>query len=140
MIARKEKIMGIGHRVYKTADPRGRILKSYMSELRYHEGSLDPLAVEISEAVEGAVEERLGSKGLWPNIDFYSGVVFKALGIEAELFTPIFAMGRVAGWLAHWMEQLETNRIYRPVQKYIGFRERHYIPIEGRLASDESRS
>jgi len=129
MIARKEKIMGIGHRVYKTADPRGRILKSYMKELRDHEGSVDPLAVDISDAVERAVEERLGAKGLWPNIDFYSGVVFKALGIEPELFTPIFAMGRVAGWLAHWMEQLKTNRIYRPVQRYTGLRERHYMPM-----------
>jgi len=132
MIARKEKIMGIGHRVYKTADPRGRILKSYMKELRDHEGSVDPLAVEISEAVERTVEARLGAKGLWPNIDFYSGVVFKALGIEPELFTPIFAMGRVAGWLAHWMEQLKTNRIYRPVQRYTGLRERRYIPVDGR--------
>jgi len=132
MIANKEKIMGIGHRVYKTADPRGRILKTYMKDLRDHEGSVDPLAVEISEAVEQAVAERLGAKGLWPNIDFYSGVVFKALGIESELFTPIFAMGRVAGWLAHWMEQLKTNRIYRPVQKYTGLRDRHYVPMESR--------
>ncbi len=139
MVAKKEKIMGIGHRVYKTADPRGTILKTYMKELRDHEGSVDPLAVEISEAVERAVAERLGPKGLWPNIDFYSGVVFKALGIEAELFTPIFAMGRVAGWLAHWMEQLKTNRIYRPVQRYTGLRARHYIPMDERgVAPKES--
>ncbi len=131
-IASKEKIMGIGHRVYKTADPRGRILKAYMRELRDHEGSVDAAVVEISEAVEKAVAERLGTKGLWPNIDFYSGVVFKALGIEAELFTPIFAMGRVAGWLSHWMEQMNTNRIYRPVQKYTGLREQSYVPLKDR--------
>jgi len=131
-IAAKEKIMGIGHRVYKTADPRGKILKAYMRELRDHEGSVDAAVVAISEAVEKAVAERLGTKGLWPNIDFYSGVVFKALGIEAELFTPIFAMGRVAGWLAHWMEQMNTNRIYRPVQKYTGLREQPYVPLEER--------
>ncbi len=131
-IAAKEKIMGIGHRVYKTADPRGRILKAYMRELRDHGGTVEASAVEISEAVEKAVEERLGKRGLWPNIDFYSGVVFKALGIEAELFTPIFAMGRVAGWLAHWMEQMNTNRIYRPVQKYTGLREQHYVRVEDR--------
>lgn len=140
-IAAKEKIMGIGHRVYKTADPRGRILKTYMKELRDHEGSVDPLAVEISEAVEGVVAERLGPKGLWPNIDFYSGVVFKALGIEAELFTPIFAMGRVSGWLAHWMEQLKTNRIYRPIQRYTGLRERPYVSMEERVsAAEEGRT
>ncbi|MFQ5353623.1 MAG: citrate/2-methylcitrate synthase, partial [Thermodesulfobacteriota bacterium] len=118
--------------VYKTADPRGRILQNYMRELRDHGGGVDAAVVEISEAVEKAVAERLGSRGLWPNIDFYSGVVFKALGIEAELFTPIFAMGRVAGWLAHWMEQMGTNRIYRPVQKYTGLRGEHYVPVEDR--------
>ncbi len=130
-IAKKEKIMGIGHRVYKTADPRGKILKAYMMRLR-DEGqcSVDPAVVEISEALEKAVAKRLGPKGLWPNIDFYSGVVFRALGMEPELFTPLFAMGRVAGWLAHWMEQLKTNRIYRPVQNYIGLRQRHYVPLE----------
>ncbi|MFQ5479723.1 MAG: citrate synthase [Thermodesulfobacteriota bacterium] len=131
-IAAKEKIMGIGHRVYKTADPRGRILQAYMRELRDHGGSVDAATLEISEAVEKAVAERLGPKGLWPNIDFYSGVVFKALGLEPELFTPIFAMGRVAGWLAHWMEQLQTNRIYRPVQRYTGLREQSYVPMEDR--------
>ena len=132
-MAKKEKIMGIGHRVYKTADPRGRILKGFMKRLR-EEGAatVDPSVWEISEALEEAVARRLGPKGLWPNIDFYSGVVFRALGLEPELFTPIFAMGRVAGWLAHWMEQLKTNRIYRPVQKYIGLRNRHYVPLEDR--------
>jgi citrate synthase len=142
-IAKKEKIMGIGHRVYKTADPRGKILKAYMARLR-DEGqcSVDPKVVEISEALERVVAERLGPKGLWPNIDFYSGVVFRSLGMEPELFTPLFAMGRVAGWLAHWMEQLKTNRIYRPVQKYTGLRNRHYIPLElrGPAADKESGS
>jgi len=128
-----EKIMGIGHRVYKTADPRGNILKRYIKELKARGGeSVAPEVFEITGEIEKVVRERLEQKRLFPNIDFYSGVVFKSIGIEPELFTPIFAMGRVAGWLAHWKEQLKTNRIYRPVQKYIGLRHAQYVPVDRR--------
>ncbi|MFQ5441284.1 MAG: citrate synthase [Thermodesulfobacteriota bacterium] len=130
---RHEKIMGIGHRVYKTADPRGNILKGYIKELKARGGgAVDIKVFEITDEIEEVVRERLKQKRLFPNIDFYSGVVFKSIGIEAELFTPIFAMGRVAGWLAHWKEQLKTNRIYRPVQKYIGLRHLRYVPMDKR--------
>ncbi|GMR04527.1 MAG: citrate synthase [Thermodesulfobacteriota bacterium] len=130
-LARHERIMGVGHRVYKTADPRGRILQGYIKKLRGSGAGCEDI-FEISDEIEKFVEERLGKKRLHPNIDFYSGVVFESIGIEPELFTPIFAMGRVAGWLAHWKEQLKTNRIYRPVQKYIGLRNEPYIPMEER--------
>ncbi len=71
----------------------------------------------------------MGSKGIYPNVDFYSGLVYEKLGIEVDLFTPIFAISRVAGWSAHWLEQLEDNRIYRPTQKYVGETNRPYIAI-----------
>ena len=127
-IARKEKIMGIGHRVYKTKDPRAVLLQKYAHDLFSHEHSKNVTILEIAEEVEKVVEEKLSAKGLYPNVDFYSGIVFQAIGIPPELFTPIFAMGRVSGWLAHWEEQLRTNRIYRPTQSYIGERNRHYEP------------
>ncbi|MEK6791859.1 MAG: citrate synthase [Deltaproteobacteria bacterium] len=130
-IARKEKIMGIGHRVYKTKDPRGTVLKEYIAILCGDKGLCSGV-LEISEEIEKVVHEKLAHKKLHPNIDFHSGIVFSGIGIPTELFTPIFAMGRVAGWLAHWMEQLKTNRIYRPTQKYTGLRKMPYVPISDR--------
>ncbi|MBI1910443.1 MAG: citrate synthase [Deltaproteobacteria bacterium] len=130
-LEKKEKIMGIGHRVYKTIDPRGEVLKRFIRELADHDG-VDHKTIAISRELESVVKEKLGHKGLHPNVDFYSGIVFKGIGIPTELFTPIFAMGRVSGWLAHWMEQLKSNRIYRPTQKYTGLREQPYTPIDER--------
>jgi citrate synthase len=74
----------------------------------------------------------LASKGIYPNVDFYSGLVYRKLGIPDDLFTPIFAIARVAGWLAHWKEQLEENRIFRPTQIYTGLHDVPYTPIEAR--------
>lgn len=130
-LEKKEKIMGIGHRVYRTRDPRGEVLKGFIRELAEHK-AIDRKTIEISMELEAVVKEKLEAKQLHPNVDFYSGIVFKAIGIPTELFTPIFAMGRVAGWLAHWMEQLKTNRIYRPTQKYTGLRAQPYIPVSER--------
>lgn len=130
-LERKEKIMGIGHRVYKTTDPRGEVLKGYFKLFAEHDG-LDKKTIEISAEIEKVVMEKLSAKGLYPNIDFYSGTVLRSMGMPTELFTPIFALGRVSGWLAHWMEQLETNRIYRPEQKYTGLRNQPYVPLEER--------
>jgi citrate synthase len=76
--------------------------------------------------------ELVGSKGVYPNVDFYSGIVYEKLGIASDLFTPIFAIARTAGWLAHWLEQLENNRIYRPAQIYEGQIGLKYTPIEKR--------
>lgn len=129
-LATKSKIMGFGHRVYKVKDPRAKILQKLAEDLFARAGG-DP-AYEIALALEKAVAEKLGSKGIYPNVDFYSGLVYQKLGIPTDLFTPIFAIARVAGWLAHWREQLETNRIYRPSQVYVGEHGLPYIPPESR--------
>ena len=131
-LEKKERVMGVGHRVYKTKDPRATILQGYAHRLFSYKGAQSLELLEIAEEVEKAVNERLSQKKLYPNVDFYSGVVFKGIGIPDELFTPIFAMGRVSGWLAHWLEQLKTNRIYRPEQKYIGLRRQPYVPVDER--------
>ncbi|HLA48353.1 MAG TPA: citrate synthase [Nitrospinota bacterium] len=129
-LEKKDKIMGVGHRIYKTKDPRSTILQSFAHQL--FKNSKNMKIIEIAEEVEKVVYEKLSHKKIFPNIDFYSGIVFQGLGIPTELFTPIFAMGRVTGWLAHWLEQLKTNKIYRPDQKYIGLHNQPYIPIKER--------
>src|SRR3972149_12331648 len=99
-LEKKEKIMGVGHRVYKTVDPRGEVLKRYISLLAEHDG-IDKKTLEISRELEQIVHEKLSARGLHPNIDFYSGIVFRSIGIPTELFTPIFAMGRSEIGRAH---------------------------------------
>ncbi len=131
-IDRKEKIMGVGHRVYKTKDPRAIILQGYAHKLFDRKDEKTAEMLGIAEEVEKVVVERLSAKKLYPNVDFYSGVVFKGIGIPTELFTPIFAMARVSGWLAHWVEQLKTNRIYRPTQSYIGKHRQSYVALDDR--------
>jgi citrate synthase len=124
---RKAKIMGFGHRVYKVKDPRATILQHLAEQLfekfghdRYYDVALE---------LERIVEEKLAHKGVYANIDFYSGLVYRKLGIPDDLFTPIFAIARVAGWLAHWKEQLGENRIYRPTQIYTGSHSAPYVPM-----------
>ncbi|MBE9229998.1 citrate synthase [Phormidium sp. LEGE 05292] len=131
-LQRKSKIMGFGHRVYKVKDPRATILQNLSEQLFEKFGS--DKYYEIAVEMERAVEERLGHKGIYPNVDFYSGLLYRKMGIPTDLFTPIFAIARVAGWLAHWKEQLEENRIYRPTQVYTGYHEAHYIPMEKRYS------
>ena len=129
-IANKKKIMGFGHRVYKVKDPRAKILQELAQQLfdeTGHDHYYD-LALEL----EKVVEAKLGAKGIYPNVDFYSGLVYRKLGIPRELFTPIFALARVAGWLAHWKEQLAVNRIFRPTQVYTGEHNAPYIPMAER--------
>ena len=129
-IANKKRIMGFGHRVYKVKDPRAIILQSLAEQLfdeTGHDHYYD-IALELEKVIEG----ELGHKGIYPNVDFYSGLVYRKLGIPDDLFTPIFAIARVAGWLAHWKEQLAVNRIFRPTQVYTGIHGASYIPIEER--------
>ncbi|MGL5943708.1 MAG: citrate synthase [Waterburya sp.] len=130
LIANKGKIMGFGHRVYKVKDPRATILQQLAEQL-FDETGHD-LYYDIALELERAIEARLGHKGIYPNVDFYSGLVYRKLGIPDDLFTPIFAIARVAGWLAHWKEQLAFNRIFRPTQIYTGDRNMPYIPMEER--------
>jgi citrate synthase len=129
-IAKKQKIMGFGHRVYKVKDPRATILQELAEQLfeKYGEDTFYDIAVEM----ERVVQEMLGHKGIYPNVDFYSGLVYRKLGIPTDLFTPVFAISRTAGWLAHWKEQLGENRIFRPTQIYTGTHNLPYIPIHER--------
>ena len=129
-LERKAKFMGFGHRVYKVKDPRATILQHLVEQLfaKFGHDKYYDIALEM----ERAIEEKLGHKGIYPNVDFYSGLVYRKMGIPIDLFTPIFAIARVAGWLAHWKEQLEENRIFRPTQVYNGRHDFPYKPIEQR--------
>ncbi|MAR07223.1 MAG: citrate synthase [Cyanobium sp. NAT70] len=126
----KRKIMGFGHREYRVKDPRAVILQSLAEEMFARFGH-DHL-YDVARGLELAAESRLGAKGIFPNVDFYSGLVYRKLGIPRDLFTPVFAISRVAGWLAHWREQLGANRIFRPSQIYSGSGPRAWTPIHER--------
>ncbi|MGD1856669.1 MAG: citrate synthase [Leptolyngbyaceae cyanobacterium] len=130
-IAQKAKIMGFGHRVYKVKDPRAVILQKLAEQLFEKFGQDEYYAIALE--LEAAVTEKLGQKGVYPNVDFYSGLVYRKLGIPTDLFTPIFAIARVAGWLAHWKEQLAENRIFRPTQIYTGPHNQPYSSVSERL-------
>ena len=132
-IAAKRKIMGFGHREYKVKDPRAVILQSLVEEMFASFGHDD--LYDVARAIEEEAASRLGPKGIYPNVDFYSGLVYRKLGIPRDLFTPVFAISRVAGWLAHWREQLGANRIFRPSQIYSGSQPRSWMPIEERVSA-----
>ena len=126
---KKKKIMGFGHRVYKALDPRARILKKYARDLT---DKRDEVLFKTALKVEEIMEKKFGPKGIYPNVDFYSGFVYKALGIPTDMFTSIFALARSAGWIAHILEYRESNRIFRPRGIYNGPINVKYIPIEER--------
>ncbi len=123
----KEKIMGIGHRVYKTLDPRAVILRDMLSDLSEEKG--DTKWLEMSDTIRSTVKER---KGLDANVDFYSASVYYLLGIETDLYTPIFAISRMTGWTAHLLEQWEDNRLIRPRAEYVGPRDLSVSPVGDR--------
>lgn len=129
-IERKDKIMGLGHRVYKTTDPRSTLLQGLCAGVFAERGSAE--IFDIARKVEEIATGKLGHKGIFPNVDFYSGILYDAMGIPSDLFTPIFAVARVVGWLAHWKEQLIGNRIFRPTQIYVGHRQRPFTPMSDR--------
>ena len=122
--------MGFGHREYKVKDPRANILQTLAEELFDRFGKDE--MYEVAKKLEEEAIPQLGSKGIFPNVDFYSGLVYRKLGIPRDLFTPIFAISRVAGWLAHWREQLSANRIFRPSQIYTGEKMRTWKPLDER--------
>lgn len=126
----KGKIMGFGHRVYKVKDPRATILQGLCKDV-FRELGPSPL-YDIAVEVERVMAELMAGKPVHPNVDFYSGILYDKMGIEVECFTPVFAMARVAGWLAHWLEQLKENKLFRPDQIYAGEHNRPYVPIEQR--------
>ncbi|WP_228865244.1 citrate synthase [Staphylococcus lugdunensis] len=125
--ANKEKIMGFGHRVYKEGDPRAKYLREMSRKITSETGRSG--LYDISIAIEKRMKEE---KGLIPNVDFFSATVYHSMDIPHDLFTPIFAVSRTAGWTAHILEQYRDNRIMRPRAKYIGEKDRKYIPIEER--------
>jgi citrate synthase len=127
----KEKIWGMGHREYKTKDPRAIILQKMMVEWAEKKGNLSPM-FETALALESACEKELGPKGVYPNVDYYSGILYAEMGIPSDQFTAIFAVSRIAGWMAHWREQLKDNRIFRPTQIYTGHAGRAYVPMNAR--------
>jgi len=128
LIRSGSKIMGLGHRVYKVKDPRAKILQK-LAELYFATHGSTPL-FEVAKEVENYAVGMLKEKKIYPNVDFYSGIVYERMGIPTDLYTPIFVMARTVGWLAHWREQLEYNRIFRPTQIYEGEHGKKYIPID----------
>lgn len=128
--AAKGKIMGFGHRVYKTKDPRSKLLQDLAKEMFEQFGST-PI-YDIATTLEDEVVKHLGGKGIHPNVDFFSGIVYQKMGIPTDVFTPIFAIARVSGWLAHWNEQMADNRLFRPGQVFTGSHGSVYTPIADR--------
>jgi len=131
-LSNKEVIWGMGHREYKTKDPRATILQGLVRKfIEARGGDVNPL-FEIAKAVEDICEDRLAKKGVYANVDFYSGILYTEMGIPADQFTTIFAISRTVGWLAHWREQLADNRIFRPTQVYTGHTIRPYVLMDKR--------
>jgi citrate synthase len=130
-LAEGKVIWGMGHREYKTKDPRAIVLQKLMVEWGEKQGNLSP-QFETALKLEELCEEALGPKGVFPNVDYYSGILYTEMGIAPDQFTPIFAISRVAGWLAHWREQLSDNRIFRPTQIYTGEGVRGYTEMSRR--------
>jgi citrate synthase len=123
-LARHERIMGFGHRVYKVEDPRATILREWSRRLGESKGNLR--YYELLRKVEEVVHRE---KGLYPNVDLYSGSVYALLGIPHDLYTPVFAVSRVSGWTAHVLEEYQDLRLIRPMAKYVGPTDLPYVPI-----------
>ena len=127
-LTEKKRIMGIGHRVYKVLDPRAPHLQRMAVELSSELG--EPKWIAMSERIAAIMKEK---KGLYANVDFYSATVYYSLGIPTDLFTPVFAISRTAGWTAHVLEQLSDNRLYRPLSQYVGEAVgRKFVPVDQR--------
>jgi len=129
-LARKLKIPGFGHREYKVKDPRATILQR-LAERVFEQYGSTPL-YDVAVELEHQMADLVGGKGIYPNVDFYSGILYDKMKIPTDLFTPIFAVARVAGWLAHLLEQLQNNRIFRPSQIWTGHADREFVPIPDR--------
>jgi citrate synthase len=128
------RLMGFGHRVYKNFDPRAKIIKKAADEVLKTLGVDDPI-LEIAKKLEAAalVDDYFVSRKLYPNVDFYSGIIYRALGIPTDMFTVMFAIGRLPGWIAQWMEMRMNNEpIGRPRQIYTGYSKRDFVAVEKR--------
>ena len=128
------RLMGFGHRVYKNFDPRAKIIKKAADDVLNKLGVVDPV-LEIAKQLEEVAlnDQYFIDRGLYPNVDFYSGIIYRALGIPTEMFTVMFALGRLPGWIAQWKEMMEDGQpIGRPRQVYTGEKERNYTSLESR--------
>ncbi|HUJ27281.1 MAG TPA: citrate synthase [Myxococcales bacterium] len=129
------RLMGFGHRVYKNFDPRAKIIKKACDEVLDKLGIHDPMLDLAKQLEEAALSDPyFVERKLYPNVDFYSGIIYKALGIPVQMFTVMFALGRLPGWIAHWKEMIEdaSTKIGRPRQIYTGPKESPYVPLEKR--------
>ncbi len=130
------KLMGFGHRVYKNFDPRATILKKSADEVLKEMGIADPL-LDIAKNLEEVAlyDEYFIERKLYPNVDFYSGIIYRAIGIPTDMFTVMFAIGRMPGWIAQWKEMREDpkGRISRPRQIYVGHPQRKFVPLGKRV-------
>jgi citrate synthase len=128
------RLMGFGHRVYKNFDPRATIIKKACDDVLSKLGVNDPL-LDIAKKLEKVAleDEYFKARNLYPNVDFYSGIIYKAIGIPTDMFTVMFALGRLPGWIAQWKEMTENKEpIGRPRQIYVGATNRNYVPISER--------
>src|SRR5690606_761498 len=130
LLARGDRVMGIGHRVYKTTDPRAIILERLGHELA--ETSPDRWYFDLSLKLRDYLAQKPEGQPPYPNVDFFSASVYRMLGIPADLYTPIFALARIGGWTAHLIEQYGDNRLMRPNAVYEGAANRTYVPIDQR--------
>ena len=132
-LAGKKKIMGFGHRVYKTYDPRAKILKSYLDTIKGNSNEEINNLIEISLRAEKMMIDKLGkSHGIWPNVDFFSGPLYMHLEIKPEMFDTVFASSRTVGWCSHVIEYWRDNKLFRPLEEYVGKIDLEYLPIEKR--------
>jgi len=129
------KLMGFGHRVYKNFDPRAKIIKAAADKVLSKLGKPDPL-LDVAKALEDAAlkDSYFVERKLYPNVDFYSGIIYRAMGFPTNMFTVLFALGRLPGWIAHWKEMIEdtSTKIARPRQIYTGRPVRDYVDVEKR--------
>ena len=129
----KEKVPGFGHRVYKAYDPRAKYLKTFAETIAEETGNHD--LYTMSSTIEQIMEEAVGSRGIHPNVDFFSATSYFSMGLAIDLFTPVFALARNAGWAAHAFERIEDNRLIRPRCNYTGPHQAPYVPIEDRAST-----
>lgn len=129
-LEKKDKVMGFGHRVYKAYDPRATYLKTFAKQIAEDTGNQK--LYQMSTRIEEIMNREVAARGIHPNVDFYSATTYYSIGLDIDLFTPMFAMSRIAGWAGHCIEQLADNRLIRPRAQYVGPHGQPYVPMSER--------